>query len=132
MQRFACAPEYVVHHLNLRRTFAGRLWLAWCGTQTLNGPQLGFERNLHSMQNGGLDFILFHDGILPEWTGVPKSKYLAGCHTQVRMSINITTYVLQLSKLQSPHCRVGDSPIFDTLTAVGGIWTFCAKPVERE
>ena len=27
---------------------------------------------------------------------------------------------------------MGDSSIFDTISAVGGIWTFCAKPIVSE
>lgn len=46
MERFAGSAEYVVYHVDLGRTFAGQLGLAWFGAQTPYGSELCLKRNL--------------------------------------------------------------------------------------
>src|SRR6266849_2403304 len=60
MKRLAGASEYVMHHIDLRRTFAGGLRLARPCAQTADGFELGFERDFDSMQYSGFDLIFFH------------------------------------------------------------------------
>src|SRR6266478_2064015 len=50
VKRLAGASEYVMYHIDLRRTFASGLSLARPRTQTADGLELGLERDLHSMQ----------------------------------------------------------------------------------
>src|SRR5260370_31185618 len=59
MKRLASASEYVMHHIDLRRTFAGGLRLARTRAQTAEGFELGFERDFDSMQYSGFPFHLF-------------------------------------------------------------------------
>src|SRR5215472_9263811 len=65
VERLSGAAEYVMHHLNLRRTFSGSPGLRRPGAQALDSLELSFERNLDCVQYSGLDFIFFHGGILP-------------------------------------------------------------------
>src|SRR5438128_7257492 len=60
VKRLAGPSEYVMNHIDLRRTFAGGVRLARTRTQPANGFELGFQRNLDSMQYSSFDFILFH------------------------------------------------------------------------
>src|ERR1700730_4272457 len=60
MKRLASASEYVMYHIDLRRTFSGGLRLARPCPQTADGFELGFERDLDSMQYSSLDLIFLH------------------------------------------------------------------------
>src|SRR5258708_3977834 len=106
MKRLAGASEYVMNHIDLRRTFAGGLRLARSCSQPADGFELGFERDLDCMQYSGLDFISLH-------RRHPPLDSPSGCDlnredtiTRERLSINLMTYVLDMSKLQ-PTNAVG-------------------------
>src|SRR5713226_692032 len=90
----ASAPEYVMYHIDLRRTFAGGFRLARSRTQTPDGFELGFERDLDSMQYSGLDVIFFH-------RGHPPFDSPGGLRPQTRGYHNSSTSVNKINDLRT-------------------------------
>src|SRR5258705_13117683 len=96
--------------------------LSWASSETSTACRTAASISSFSMTASSLSGPLVH-----------KSKYLAGCHTQVRMSINIMTYVLQLSKLQTP----GFSPVINGNKRRGTVLTVypsgqCTEAIEYQ
>src|SRR6266404_9592033 len=103
VKRLAGASEYVMNHINLRRTFVDGLRLARPRTQPANGFELGFERDLDSMQYSSLDFIFFHRRHPPFDSLSGLQSRPRGYHNASTSVNQIMTYVLEMSKLQSPR-----------------------------
>src|SRR5262249_40998003 len=60
MKRLAGAPEYVMNHVDLRRTFPSGPRFARPRLQSPDSLKLGLQRYFDRVQYGGLDFIFFH------------------------------------------------------------------------
>jgi hypothetical protein len=61
VQRLTGALQYVIDVLDVRHTFSARFLGRRAGTQAANGVQLGLERDLEGMKNGGLDItVVWH------------------------------------------------------------------------
>src|SRR6266478_3939706 len=90
----AGAAEYVVYHIDLRRTFAGGLGLARSCAQTADGFELGLKRHLDSMQYSSFDFIFFH-------RRHPPFDSPGGLRSQSRGYHNTSTSVNQLNDLRT-------------------------------
>src|SRR5215469_4070901 len=65
VERLSSAAEYVMYHLNLRRTFSRSPGLRWTLAQALDGLELRFEGNLDCIQYSSLDLIYFHSRYSP-------------------------------------------------------------------
>src|SRR6185369_14662062 len=103
VKRLAGAPEYVMHHIDLRRTFARRLSLARSGPQSADGFKLSLERDLDSKQYSGFNLILFHRRHPPVNSPSGLRSRARGYHNAGTSVHQRTTYVPAMSKLQSPR-----------------------------
>ena len=66
VKRLAGTPEYVMHHIDLRRTFTRSLSLA--RTERKRRTALSWassETSMHASEYSSFDFIFFHGSILP-------------------------------------------------------------------
>src|SRR5262249_6148159 len=122
VERLSGAAEYVMHRLNLRRTFSGSPGLRRPGAQALDSLELSFDRNLDCVQYSGLDFIFFHDGILP-LTAVRAVILTERAYHNRSTSVNKIND-LRTENVQTPDCGFTPaalqtlSHLFDT----HGLW----------
>ena len=101
MERLAGASEYVMYHIDLRRTLADGPGLAGSRTQSADGFELGFERDLDSMQYSSLDFILLHKRY-------PPFDSPSGLRSQPRGYHSISTSVNELNDLRTANVQTPD------------------------
>src|SRR5439155_8659193 len=102
MKRLAGTPQYIMNHIDLRRTFASGSGLKRTRTQPANGFELGFQRDLDSMQHSSLDFIFFH-------RRYPPVDSPSGLKSQSRGYHNTSTSVNKITPLHTLNVQTPDT-----------------------